>query len=229
MKYLVLIPARGGSKGVPGKNIKSLCGQPLIQYTIDAARKIFPEKDICVSTDDTKIKAVVEAHGLPVSFLRPDELATDTAGSHEVILHAIEYHEKIGKFYDAVVLLQPTSPFRTAENIKGAINLFQEKIDMIVSVNESKANPYYNLFEENEAGFLSKSKHGKFERRQDLPKVWEYNGAIYVININSLKKRKLHELTAVKKYVMSESESLDIDTPLDWKVAEYIMGTQKNK
>ena len=229
MKFLVLIPARGGSKGVPGKNIKSLKGKPLIQYTIDAAREIFAAEDICVSTDDIKIRDVVEANGLPVAFLRPYELATDTAGSHEVILHAIEYYEELGRFYDAVVLLQPTSPFRTTESIRGAISLFKEKIDMIVSVNESKANPYYNLFEEDESGFLSKSKVGKFERRQDVPKVWEYNGAIYVINISSLKKRRLHELTAVRKYVMSESESLDIDTPLDWKVAEYIMGIQENR
>jgi N-acylneuraminate cytidylyltransferase len=222
MKYLVLIPARGGSKRVPKKNIKLLNGKSLICYTVDAAREIFLDDDICVSTDSENIKKVVEQTGLFVPFLRPEYLATDTAGSYEMILHAVEYYEQKGKQYDAIVLLQPTSPFRQAMQIKEAIANYSNEIDMVVSVKEAKANPYYTLFEETN-GFLKKSKKGNFIRAQDCPKVYEYNGAIYVINIESLKKSKLGDFKKVKKFVMDEESSLDIDTPLDFLIAQTIL------
>lgn len=222
MKYLVLIPARGGSKRLPKKNIKLLNGKPLIHYAIDAAREVFSDEDICVSTDNEDIKRVAEETGLYVPFLRPDYLATDTAGSYEMILHAVEFYEKKGIEYDVVVLLQPTSPFREARQIKEAIATYSSEVDMIVSVKEAKANPYYTLFEE-ENGFLEKSKKGDFLRMQDCPKVYEYNGAIYVINVNSLKKAKLSDFKKVKKFVMDEESSLDIDTPLDFLIAQTIL------
>ena len=222
MKPLVVIPARGGSKGVPNKNIKLLNGKPLIQYTIEAARKVFTDEQICISTDDLKIKEVVENIGLKVPFIRPNELATDTAGSYEVLLHAISYYESIGYNPDTIIMLQPTSPFRTGKHIKEAMKLYDTTLDMVVSVKETSSNPYFLLFEENEEGFLSKSKESNFVTRQDCPKVWEYNGAIYIINVESLKKRPINKFTKVKKYVMDEMSSHDIDSMLDWRVAEIL-------
>lgn len=222
MKCLVIIPARGGSKRVPQKNIKLLDGKPLIYHTIDAAREVFLDENICISTDSEDIKGVVEQTNLYVPFIRPDYLSTDVAGSYEMILHAIAFYEEKGKVYDTVVLLQPTSPFRRAKHIKKALDIYSSDIDMVVSVKETKANPYFTLFEEKD-GFLEKSKKGDFVRAQDCPKVYEYNGAIYVINIKSLKKTNLSDFKKVKKLVMDEESSLDIDTPLDFLIAKTIL------
>ncbi|MGY5850478.1 acylneuraminate cytidylyltransferase family protein [Salegentibacter sp. F14] len=223
---LIVIPARGGSKGVPGKNIKKLNGKPLIHYTIEAARELFSDEDIIVSTEDEKIKKTVEEIGLKVPFLRPPELAADTSGTQEVIIHALDFMQSLGKKYSTVLLLQPTSPFRTANHIKEAIEIYKQdpdQIDMVVSVKETKANPYYVLREENKQGYLEVSKRGQFTRRQDCPKVWELNGAIYVINAKSIKKSALSEIKKVRKYVMGEYPSHDIDTMLDWSIAETIL------
>ena len=223
MKPLVIIPARGGSKGVPKKNIKTLGGKPLIYYTIEAARAVFEDKYICVSTDDIEIKNIVEQTGLKVPFLRPAELATDTAGTYEVLLHALNYYENLEYFPDTIILLQPTSPYRTAEHIKEAIKLYTTEIDMVVSVKETKSNPYFNLFEEDVDGFLKKSKESDYTRRQDCPKVWEYNGAVYVINVESLKNTTINKFKKVKKYVMDELSSLDIDSEMDLKFVELLI------
>lgn len=223
MKILVVIPARGGSKGVPLKNIKPLSGKPLIYYTIEAAREVFDDSIIYVSTDDQEIKRTVEQLGLKIPFLRPAELATDTSGTYEVLLHAVTYAESFNYYPDILVLLQPTSPFRNGNQIKQALELFDESCDMVVSVKETSVNPYYLLFEENNQGFLEKSKSGKFTRRQDCPKVWELNGAIYVINVQQLKTKPLHEFTAIRKFEMDAFSSHDIDTMLDWKLAELLI------
>lgn len=223
MKPLIVIPARGGSKGVPRKNIKVLGDKPLIQYTIDAAKGVFDDEFICVSTDDFEIKSVVEQLGLKVPFLRPNELASDRAGTYEVLLHAISYYESKGYFPDTLILLQPTSPFRTSAHIKEALKLYHESIDMVVSVKETKANPYYILFEEDRNGYLKKTKEANFTRRQDCPKVWEYNGAIYIINVKALKEKTISQFTKVCKFEMDETSSHDIDTLLDWKIAEIIL------
>ncbi|APY07943.1 CMP-N-acetylneuraminic acid synthetase [Winogradskyella sp. J14-2] len=222
MRPLVLIPARGGSKGVPGKNIKLLNGKPLIQYTIDAARAIFNDHVICVSTDDQKIKSTVESFGLEVPFLRPKVLATDTATSESVIKHALTFYAERGYHADTLILLQPTSPFRTAQHIKDALTHYNDNLDMLVSVKETKSNPYYVLREENEQGYLVKSKVSNATRRQDVPKVWELNGAIYIINTRSIEANSLAQLVKVKKFEMDELSSHDIDTVMDWKVAEEI-------
>lgn len=221
---LVVIPARGGSKGVPGKNIKELGGKPLIQYTIEAAREIADDRNIIVSTDSKEIKSIVESTtGLKVPFIRPSELATDFAGSYEVLLHALDYFEKQNSKPEKVILLQPTSPFRNGSLIKEALNEYNNDLDMVVSVKETAANPYYVLREENEDGFLIKSKDANFTRRQDCPKVWEINGAIYIINANSLVKGPISKFSKIKKYVMNEITSIDIDSELDWKMAEVIV------
>lgn len=222
MNPLVVIPARSGSKGVSRKNIKLLNGKPLIQYTIEAARGVFADNQICVSTDDQEIKNVVENMGLSVPFLRPEHLASDTAGTYEVLLHAVEFYENKGYYPDTLILLQATSPFRTSQQIKDALREYSNDIEMVVSVKETKSNPYYILFEENEEGFLVNTKNAKFKRRQDCPKVWEYNGAIYVINIDALRKAPLNELKRIKKYEMDEVSSHDIDTLFDFEVARVL-------
>ena len=227
MNILVIIPARGGSKGIPHKNIKPLNGKPLIQYTIDVARQIVSDENICVSTDDKEIIQCVEDYGLKVPFVRPVELATDTAGTYEVLLHALDFYERHNKHYDVVLLLQNTSPFRTAEQVKDALVLYSSGVDMVVSVKECSANPYYCVFEENNEGFLHICKgDGNITRRQDAPKVYEYNGAIYVINSDSLKAMPLNKFSRRVKYVMDEQSSLDLDTMADWHHAEFIVKQQ---
>lgn len=223
MKPLVVIPARGGSKGLPGKNIKKLMGKPLIHYTIEAARALFSDEQIIVSTDDLDIKSCAEQTGLNVPFIRPAELATDTASTVEVLLHALKVSEDNQYEPDTLILLQPTSPLRNAQHIKEAMNLFTETIDMVVSVKETESNPYYVLFEENENGLLKKSKAGNFTRRQDCPKVWEYNGAIYIINIKSLKQKRNINFEKVVKYEMKREHSIDIDTEVDWLITEVYL------
>ena len=224
MKSLFLITARGGSKGIPHKNIKPLNGKPLIYYAIDIARQFVDDKDICVSTDSEDIIKTVEDYGLRVPFKRPDELASDTAGSYEVILHAIKFYEGVGIHYDNIVLLQPTSPFRTIEDVEGCIAMYNDTCDMVVSVKPAASNPYYDIYEEDACGNLVISKgDGKITRRQDAPKCYEYNGAVYVINVNSLKSKHMNDFQKILFYEMSEIHSVDLDTMLDWKYAELLI------
>lgn len=224
MRPLVIIPARGGSKGIPGKNIKNLGGKPLICRTIDVARELVPDADICVSTDDHAIAGIVEAYGLKVPFMRPDYLATDSAGTYEVLLHALGFYETLGRKYDCIILLQVTSPFRRREDVEKALSLFTPDLDMVVSVKETAANPYFNCFEADADGFLHLSKgDGNIHCRQQAPKAYEYNGAVYVINPESLKKSPLSKFRRVKPSLMDDIHSLDLDTPLDWKIAELLL------
>ena len=224
MKILVIVPARGGSKGIPHKNIKPLNGKPLIYYTLDVARSIVRDEDICVSTDDLEIIQKVEDYGLKVPFVRPAEFATDTAGTYEVLLHALNHYEQQNIHYDVILLLQTTSPFRKAEHVKEAISLYRNDIDMVVSVVKMKTCPYYNCFEDDLDGYLKKTLGcNNITRRQDAPITYEYNGAIYVINPESLKKMPLGAFTRCVKYVMDDEHSIDLDTMLDWEFAEFIL------
>lgn len=224
MKALFVIPARGGSKGIPHKNIKLLGGKPLIGYSVDVARQFADDADICVSTDDEEIASVVRGMGLEVPFMRPAELATDKSGTYEVLLHALDFYKSKGVEYDVLVLLQPTSPFRKAEDVKAALDMYSPDIDMVVTVKEASSNPYYNCYEKDENGFLAISKgDGKFTRRQDAPKVWEYNGAVYVINVASLRKMTLGEFRRRRMSVMDSVRSVDLDTEIDWLIAEKLL------
>lgn len=223
MKPLVIIPARQGSKGVPRKNIKELGGKPLILHTVEAAREVFQDVSICVSTDSAEIKELVESTGLIVPFMRPSYLAKDDSGSREVMLHAVDFYEsQMGISFDSIVYLQPTSPFRSSLHIRSAMELYSSDIDMVVSVKETSSNPYYVLFEEDVNGFLKKSKDASFVRRQDCPPVWELNGAIYIINTTSLRKTVISEFSRVVKSEMGAYASIDIDSQLDWDIAEAL-------
>jgi len=232
MKTLFLIPARGSSKGIPNKNIVELASKPLIGYTIEECLKLSKLYDceICVSTDSNDIKTVAEKFGLEVPFIRPENISTDTATSESVLLHAIEWYKNRGVNFDTVVLLQPTSPLRKSNHIIEAINYYiqnaSKDIDMVVSVKVSKANPYFNLFEENENGMLTKSIKSNYTRRQDCPTTFEYNGSIYVINIKSLKEKGILNFDKIKKYEMDDISSLDIDEPIDLEICEFFIKKQ---
>jgi CMP-N,N'-diacetyllegionaminic acid synthase len=223
MKTLVIIPARGGSKGIPFKNIKPLAGVPLIHYSINVARTFTDDANICISTDSDKIIDCAQETGLKVPFTRPDSLATDTAGTYEVLLHALDFYEQKGIQYDSVLLMQPTSPFRKAHHLQEIKALYDNSLDMVVSVGMSPYSPYFNIFEEDQEGYLQKSKSGPFKRRQDAPSSYFYNGSLYMINAVSLRRQPLHEFKKVKKYVMDELHSQDIDSPLDWALCETIL------
>lgn len=223
-KTLWLIPARGGSKGIPDKNLKPFCGESLVSRAVKQAILCAqPEDTIFVSTDSEKIKIEAERNNINIPFLRPKELASDKASTYSVILHVVEELKKHGKEFEKVVLLQPTSPFRIPDDIRGAMKLWSEDIDMVVSVTESKSNPYFNLFEINGKGFLEHSKgNGEFTRRQDTPKVLEYNGAVYVMTTESLLKSPMSQFQKIVPFEMPSSRSIDLDTPKDWEIAEII-------
>ena len=221
---LVVIPARGGSKGLPRKNIKKLCGKPLIAYSIDVARAITTDDNICISTDDIQIKRVVEEYGLHIPFIRPTELATDTATTNDVLLHAVNFYRSQGKEYDIILLLQPTSPLRKVEEIKEAIDLYNQNIDMVVSVTKSHA-PAVLCTEDND-GYIELVYNKNAGARQSVPTLYEFNGAIYVINVKSLMNKGLGNFTKRVKYVMSKESSIDIDDIYDFLLVESIMNNK---
>lgn len=229
IRTLYLIPARGGSKGVPGKNIKLLGGKPLIAYSIELARQFSPDEFICVSTDSDEIIEVVENLGLQVPFKRPDHLATDTSSSYDVIMHALETFQGKGVGFDNVVLLQPTSPFRTKEHVEGAIHAYNDTIDMVVSVNKVKSNVYSTYYKEAKDDLIFKLfENNKSDvRRQGSPPVFELNGAVYVMNVQSLKTKPMHDFSLIKKIEMDDLSSIDIDDQLDWDWCEFLLTRNK--
>lgn len=218
---LFVIPARGGSKGLPGKNIKDLCGKPLIAYSIDVARTFAEDEHICVSTDSEKIKRVVEGYGLRVPFIRPDYLATDAATSNDVLVHAVNFYRKQGREYKRLVLLQPTSPLRSIEDVAGSLALYRDDIDMVVTVTKSHAPAVLCCDDEN--GYVQLIYNKAATGRQLLPEMYEFNGAVYVMNIQSLLEKGMVGFTKKVKYVMSKEHSVDIDDIIDFKLIETII------
>ena len=218
---LFVITARGGSKGLPGKNIKNLCGKPLIAYSIDVARAFTNDENICVSTDSEEIKQVVEQYGLKVPFLRPDDLATDTSTSNDVLVHAVNFFKDQGREYKKLVLLQPTSPLRTSEDVANAMELYRDDIDMVVSVMKSHAPAV--LCDEDEDGYVQLVYNKKANGRQLQTKMYEFNGAIYVINVEALLGKGLGGFTKRVKYVMSKEHSFDIDDIYDFLQVEAVI------
>lgn len=225
-KVLFVIPARGGSKGIPGKNIKLMGGIPLICRSIDIARKFVDDTDICVTTDSDEIINVVRHHGIEVPFKRPDYLATDTASSYDVLIHALDFYTKKGIEYDWMVLLQPTTPFRKEEDVRKMLEMINDDLDMVVSVKQAETNPYYNCYAVNGKGYLQKFIETPIcgnGRQADRPVIYEKNGSVYVIKITSLRKQKLNEFEKVHFYEMSKVYSIDLDEPLDWIFAEAVL------
>lgn len=224
MKPLFIIPARGGSKSIPGKNIKPLAGKPLINYSIEAALALAPQQRVIVTTDSEEIAQVARKAGIDRPHRRPEALGADHVGSREVMLDAMDEATRRGIDYDCVVLLQPTSPLRQVADIEAALKAYSPDIDMAVTVAPAAANPYYDCFETNSEGYLHVSKgEGLLTRRQDAPPAWQYNGAVYVINPDSLRRLRLGEFPRRVGVEMPRSRSIDIDSATDWIVAEAIL------
>jgi CMP-N,N'-diacetyllegionaminic acid synthase len=229
MRILYLIPARKGSKGLPGKNTKILGNRPLVEYSIKSAlENIKVEDELCISTNDLEVVDIAKSNRVSVPFIRPEELSSDTTSTYEVILHALNFYERLGIYFDTVLLLQPTSPFRNQSDFNSLINEYDNDTDMVVSVKLAKENPYFTLFEEDEAGLLKKSKNGRFVRRQDCPVIYAFNGSMYLINTNSIKHSTLDGFKKIKKIVMPEERSVDIDTLADWALAEFYLKNNEN-
>lgn len=227
-KTLWLIPARGGSKGIPGKNVKPFCGRPLVCRAVDQAMECAEAGDVVfVSTDSEEIRDAALSAGVTIPFMRPAEFASDTASSYSVIMHALDEFAARGETFERVVLLQPTSPLRTPSDIQGALGLWNSGLDMVVSVTEARANPYYNAFETDSRGMLHISKgDGRYTRRQDAPRVWEYNGAVYVMTVSSLLNGPMSSFDKIVPYTMPSARSVDLDSPEDWIIAETIFSRQ---
>ena len=220
---LFLIPARKGSKGIPKKNTKLLKGTPLISYTFEYVSKVLTAEDkVCVSTDDEEVIKLAESYNFKI-IKRPTELAGDNSSMDEVIKHVLENYKSLNISFNAIVILQPTSPNRILDDFFNIKKLFNPTIDMVVSVCKARENPYYLLYEENDNGFIFKSKNLAISRRQDSPKVYRLNGSFFIINPNSINNKKIIELDKILKHEMPYERSIDIDDQFDWDLAEFFI------
>lgn len=225
MKAIAIIPARGGSKGVPKKNIKLLNEKPLIAYTIEAAKQAKLFERVVVSTDSEEIAEVSKQYGAEVPFLRPAELSGDNVSSDDVILHALQFFEDKGKKYDFVCKLQPTSPLRTSEHIKEAYHYFYNNhYNYVVSVCECEHSPRWSgeLDEDNGMEHFMAEEY-KRAVRQQIAKYYRLNGAIYIGKTQQYRQDKSFLGRGCHAYIMSQEDSVDIDSMLDFKIAELIM------
>jgi N-acylneuraminate cytidylyltransferase/CMP-N,N'-diacetyllegionaminic acid synthase len=221
MKIIGVIPARGGSKGIPGKNIRRLAGRPLIEWTIQAALESSLVDEVVVSTDDAKIAACALKCGASVPFMRPPELATDEASSVSVALHALTFYPDAQQ----VVLLQPTSPLRESVDIDYMLKHHLKSGNLsTASICPVHEHPYW-MYEIDDDGRLSPLVVGREIAipRQKFPEYYSLNGAIYISEVNHLVKlRKLVTLGTVG-YIMSREKSVDIDSEQDWQLAESLL------
>ncbi|KAB1155861.1 acylneuraminate cytidylyltransferase family protein [Flavobacterium luteum] len=225
MRILGLIPARGGSKGVPKKNIKLLGKKPLIEYTINDTKNSKLLTEIVVSTDDAEIAIEAEIAGCKPPFIRPADLAQDTSSSLEVVQHALAFYEKQNIFFDAVCLLQPTNPFRAIGFIDKAIEKFiNSKADSLVSVLPvpHEYNPHWTFEEENGLLKIATGEEQIITRRQELPNAFHRDGCIYITKADVIKNGSLYGKSIA--YIESDPELyVNIDTMQDWKKAEQIL------
>ena len=219
---LALLPARGGSKGVPRKNVRSAGGKPLIAWSIEAARTSRYVDRTVLSTDDAEIAAVARKFGCDVPFMRPAELATDKAGSMDVIRHALA---TLPERYDLMVLLQPTSPLRRAGDIDDALERYLASgAKTCVSVCETDKHPYWMVtMTENGAVRQLFSPEQIPDRRQDAPPVFALNGAIYIAPTDHLVAGGELIVPGTLGYVMPKERSFDIDTELDLRLADFLL------
>ncbi|QWD70711.1 cytidylyltransferase domain-containing protein [Polynucleobacter sp. UB-Siik-W21] len=223
MKVLAIIPARGGSKRLPLKNIKLLLGKPLICWTLDAVKNITEICDVLVSTDDDEISAISRRSGALVPWVRPEYLSTDEASSVDVVIHALDWYEENVQSVDCVLLLQPTSPFRTSTCIRNGLKLFERERNPVIAVSRSDCHPSWN--------FKIKSRYldpycdvnGINIRSQDLEPAYVVNGCLYLISPNLLRSQKsFFNQNTLPLIIESSVEAVDIDTIEDWQYAEYV-------
>jgi CMP-N,N'-diacetyllegionaminic acid synthase len=222
MKILALIPARGGSKRLPGKNIRPLGGKPLIAWSIDVARGISEICDILVSTDDPVIADIARDVGGLVPWLRPSELASDTASSVDVALHALDWYEEANGKVDGLLLLQPTSPFRSRNTITRGIELFRtHQQRTVLGVSPAHSHPLWCFKIEGMALRPYTGQAATSLRSQDLPPAYVINGSFYLIKPENFRQcRSFFDDGALPLVIDQPCESIDIDTAWDWKVAE---------
>lgn len=228
---LALIPARGGSKGLPGKNIKMFNGQPLISYTIQAAREAEIIDRIIVSTDDPDIASIAREYGAEIPFMRPSELAADDSPALDAYLYTLDRLSKEeGKKYDDVVILLPTAPLRTSHDIDQASKIFFEKnADSVISVVETPHPPeWFKLIDDK--GVLRNYRTGEGvennRNRQEYPKTYIPNGAIFIFKTSFLKEKRTYYSDKTFPYLMAKEKSIDIDDIVDFTCAEVLMRKQ---
>lgn len=222
-----LIPARGGSKGIPRKNVIEVAGKPLIAWTIEAALRSSVLDRVIVSTDDEEIARVAKKWGAEVPFYRPAELSRDDSPSIAAVNHALHWLEEKQNYRpDALMLLQPTSPLRTAKDIRNAVHLmFERKANAVVSVCETHQHPCW-LKKIDQDGYLSNFLEGDAVpvRRQDLPAVYALNGSIFLTRRENLLHDETFHPARTCPYIMPEERSLDIDSPADLRLANFLLG-----
>lgn len=224
-RMLAVIPARGGSKRLPGKNVRRLAGLPLIAWTIRTAAAAGVFDELLVSTDDEEIADVAIRYGASVPWLRPDELSTDTATSVDVVLHAISACESAGAAADSVMLLQPTSPFRSVETIRRAVELHEQAGNPpVVSVCPAKAHPAWCFLVDGEGRMRGYAGDGALPARsQDLPPVYQLNGSVYLATAHDLRSERSFFCSRTHALVVTQpEESIDVDDAWDWQLAECI-------
>jgi len=228
MRVLGLIPARGGSKGVPGKNNKLLNGTPLIGYTIASALASRHISEVVVSTDSEELAQISKELGASVPFIRPATLATDSSPTLDTVIHAIEQLAATGLHFDAVCLLQPTVPFRQAEEIDAAIGKFKKSgADSLISVREipAKFNPHW-AFEPTEGQDFLTIATGETNivaRRQELPKSYYRDGSIYLTNTEIITEKRSLYGQRIAYHENNSTPPINIDTAEDWlKAEEYL-------
>lgn len=226
MKILGFIPARGGSKGIPGKNIKSLGGKSLLSYTAESAKASNLITRVILSSDDPGIITIAKEQGIEVPFKRPQELAGDTTTSLAVIQHALEFFKKRGEEYDAVCLLQPTTPFRSAGLIDQAIKKFTDgNFDSLLSVRVVPAefNPHWTFEQKDGKLEIATGEKTIISRRQDLPKAYHRDGAIYITKTTVLLEQNSLYGNYIGYIDTSGSPYVNIDDPEDWEEAERLL------
>lgn len=220
-KIAALITARGGSKGIPKKNIVKLCGKPLINWTVESAVKSKYIDKIFLSTDSDEIINSVKKFPVEIPFKRPENLSTDKSTSTDVILHFIDWMKKKCNQFDTLLLLQPTSPFRKSVHIDNSIKKFIDSDSLsLISITENIKSPFLSR-KINSKGFVEKLFDAKNEkRRQDIPLTYYINGAIYLTDVKNFEKYKTFQTTKTLSYIMPYYSSIDIDEPVDLKIAE---------
>ena len=225
MRVLALIPARGGSKGLPRKNLLPLAGLPLIAHSIRVALES-DATDVVVSTDDEEIAATARAYGAAVPFMRPASLAEDTTKTIDVVIHGLEAVESLRRVrYDAVLLLQPTSPLRQVEDVRAALRLYaDERADSIISVFEwHSPHPFYMYWMNGNQPVPILAEAQGYHRRQDFPPVYVRNGAIYLTDRNILLNRQTFYGDRLRAVIMPASRSINIDQLDDLARAERML------
>ena len=223
MSTIATICARGGSRGVPGKNIRPLAGKPLIVHTIEQARACRLIDAVYVSTDEARIADIAKSAGAKVPFLRPAQLATAEAPKLPVLNHLVQEVERLGVAVETIVDLDPTSPLREVADIDACLALLTSSTDVVITAYEAEKNPYFNMVELDDQGRvrLVKAPPAPVEARQAAPKVYAMNASIYVWHRHTLDKGLWHGRAAL--HVMPRERSIDIDTPLDFKLVELLM------